>query len=214
MGLKKTASIVSSIVMGVATIGYPVAAYFAFRHLSPRDASALLIVLFIPAAVARMSSRSRQALAPLALLPLLIVGLLLTSAFTGRARLALLVPVLVNGTMLLAFASTLVKGPPLIERFARLKHDDLTPAELRWCRGWTWGWAVFLLVNGTIALVLAQLPSMDAWTTYNGLVAYILLGTMLGVEYSIRKYRFGRLGDHLLDRMLARAFTAVGRPSP
>ena len=62
--------------------------------------------------------------------------------------------------------------------------------------------AAFFLVNGGIALALARLPTMDAWTTYNGLVAYLLMGTMFGVEYSVRKYRFGRLGTHALDRLL------------
>lgn len=214
MGAKKTASIVSSIVMGVATVGYPMAAYFAFRNLPPRTASGLLIVLFIPAAVSRLSSGIRHALAPLALLPVLTVCLLLGSVIMDSADLALLVPVLINAALLLAFSTTLVKGPPIIERFARLQVDDLTPPELRWCGRWTWGWALFFLINGAFALYFARMPTMDAWTTYNGLVAYILMGTMLGVEYSVRKYRFGRLGDHLLDRMLARAFAAVRRPHP
>ncbi|MEM9457076.1 MAG: hypothetical protein AAGF11_23055 [Myxococcota bacterium] len=212
MGAKRIASIASSVVFGVALVGYPVVAYFAFRHLSPRVASAVLLVVFIPAAVSRLSARSRAALAPLAMLPLVTVGLLLGSAALGSTGLALLVPVLVNATLLLAFGATLVSGPPMIERFARLQVDDLQPAELRWCRGWTLGWSAFFLVNGSIALYLSQLPTMEAWTTYNGLVAYILMGTMFGVEYSVRKYRFGRLGTHLLDRILRRTFEALGHP--
>lgn len=211
MGASKTASIVSSIVFGVALVGYPIAAYFAFRYLSPRVASAVLLVVFIPAAISRLSARSRAALAPLAMLPLLTVGLLLASAALDSAGLALLVPALVNATLLLAFGVTLLSDPPMIERFARLQVDDLQPDELRWCRGWTWGWSAFFLVNGGIALYLALLATMEAWTTYNGLIAYILMGTMFGVEYSVRKYRFGRLGTHLVDRTLRRIFEAFGR---
>lgn len=213
MDAKKIASIASSIVFGVALVGYPIAAYFAFTHLSPRVASAVLLAVFIPAAVSRLSARSRAALAPLAMLPLLTVGLLLASAASGSAGLALLVPVLINATLLLAFGATLVRGPPMLERFARLQVDDLEPAELRWCKGWTWGWSAFFGFNGGTALVLALRPTMEAWTTYNGLVAYILMGTMFGVEYSIRKYRFGRLGTHVLDRALRRAFEALGHES-
>jgi len=214
MGARRTASIVSAVGLGLAMIGYPVAAYFAFRHLEPRMASGVLLLMFVPAAASRLAASTRRALAPLALLPVLTAALLLGSAALGSATLALLVPVVVNATLLLVFGATLVRGPPMIERFARLQVEDLTPAELRWCRGWTWGWSVFFLLNGGIALALAQLPTMDAWTTYNGLVAYILLGTMFGVEYSIRKYRFGRLGDHLLDRALRRVFAALGRSHP
>ncbi|MCA9707283.1 MAG: hypothetical protein KDK70_15630 [Myxococcales bacterium] len=211
MGARTVASIAASVTFGVAAVGYPIAAYFAFRHLSPRVASAVLLAVFVPAAVSRLSARTRAALAPLALLPVLTVVLLLASAALGSTGLALLVPGLINATLLLSFGATLVWGPPIIERFARLQVDDLTPAELRWCRGWTWGWSAFFLVNGGIALALARLPTMDAWTTYNGLVAYLLMGTMFGVEYSVRKYRFGRLGTHALDRLLRRTFEALGR---
>lgn len=214
MGPRKITSIIASVLFGVAVVGYPVAAYFAFRHLSPKMAAAVLLAVFIPAAISRLGARTRAALAPLAMLPLLTVGLLLGSAVLGSARLALLVPVLISATLLVAFALTLFRGPPMIERFARLQVDDLAPAELRWCLAWTWGWSAFFLVNGTIALVLSLQPTMDAWTTYNGLVAYALMGTMFGVEYSIRKYRFGRLGTHPLDRLLRRAFEAFGHTSP
>lgn len=203
---------VASIVFGVALIAYPVAAYFAFTHLEPRFAAAVLLIAFIPAAVYRLRSEVRRALAPFAAIPVLTAGMLAGSAIVGSAALALMVPVVINGALLFAFGSTLVWGPPMIERFARMQVDDLDDRELRWCRAWTWGWSAFFLLNGTTAAVLAAQPTMDAWTTYNGLIAYILMGHMFGIEYTVRKYRFGRLGDHVLDRALRRIFAAI-RPA-
>ena len=127
----------------------------------------------------------------------------------GSTRFALLLPVAINATLLVAFASTLFRGPPLIERFARLTVNDLSEAELRWCRGWTIAWSAFFVVNGGVALALALAGSLWAWTAYNGLVSYIAMGMLFGIEYTVRKYRFGRFGDHALDRMLSR----ILRPS-
>jgi uncharacterized membrane protein len=203
---------VASIVFGVALIAYPVAAYFAFTYLEPRLAAAALLVAFLPAAIYRLRSEVRRALAPFAAIPVLTAGLLAGSAALGSTTLALLVPVFINAALLFAFGSTLLWGPPLIERFARMQVEDLSEPELRWCRAWTIVWSVFFVFNGSTAGVLATLPTMDAWTTYNGLISYILMGHLFGIEYTVRKYRFGRLGDHVLDRALRRIFAAI-RPA-
>jgi uncharacterized membrane protein len=200
---------IASVAFGVALVAYPVAAYVSFSYLQPRVAAAVLLVAFVPAALARLRSPARRVLAPLALLPVLAALMLVGSVVLASTDLALLVPVALNAALLVAFGSTLRFGPPMIERFARLQVEDLGPAELRWCRGWTWGWMAFFAVNGLLAAVVTWRGSMAAWTAYNGLWAYVLMGHLLGIEYTVRKYRFGRLGDHALDRALARMFGAI-----
>ncbi len=200
-----------SIVAAVAMVAYPVGVYFAFAHLPARIASLVLLAVFVPAVVARLGGKTRQVVVPLAFLPAVTVGLLGVSAVLDTVDVALLVPVAINAALLSGFVFTLWREPPMIERFARLQVDDLSSAELRWCRGWTWGWAAFFFVNGAVALVLARGADLQAWTVYNGLVAYVLMGTMFGVEYVLRKYRFGRLGDNPLDRLLRAGFEALGK---
>jgi uncharacterized membrane protein len=117
------------------------------------------------------------------------------------------VPVLINAGLLATFAATLRRPPPMIERFARLQDPDLRPAEVAWCRLWTWLWRGYFTVNACISALHATRGSLWSWTTYNGLVSYLIAGTLFGVEYSIRKYRFGRLGVHWLDRSLGRIFS-------
>jgi uncharacterized membrane protein len=196
----------ASIVGAVALVGYPVAVFFALDAFSPRVAVLLLLCVMLPSAVARVRSFNRAAMRSLAVVPIVAAALLLLAAALGSTRFALLLPAAINGTLLVAFATTLVRDPPIIERFARLTVDDLNDAELRWCRGWTWGWSAFFLVNGGIALALALWGSLWAWTVYNGLVGYIAMGMLFGIEYTVRKYRFGRWGDHALDRTLRRLF--------
>jgi uncharacterized membrane protein len=73
-------------------------------------------------------------------------------------------------------------------------------------------WSAFFVVNGGIALALAVGGWLLAWAAYNGVVGYIAMGMLFGIEYTVRKYRFGRLGDHALDRGLRWIFSTV-RPT-
>ncbi len=205
---------VATIVGAVALVGYPVAVFFALQRFSPRVAALLLLAVMLPSAIARLRSYDRAAMRSLALVPVVAATLLVLSAVLGSTRFALLLPAAINATLLVAFATTLVRPPPIIERFARLVVDDLSEAELRWCRGWTWGWSAFFFVNGGVALALALGGSLLAWTTWTGLVGYIAMGTLFGIEYTLRKRRFGRFGDHALDRFLRWSFRTLRLSHP
>jgi len=91
----------------------------------------------------------------------------------------------------------------MIERFARLQVQDLSAAELGWCRRWTFIWCAFFTANGLAALALALAAPLAWWTLYNGLLAYGLIGLLCAGEYVLRKRRFGRFSDTLPDRLLA-----------
>jgi hypothetical protein len=65
-------------------------------------------------------------------------------------------------------------------------------------------WCTFFTFNGLVAAALALWATLYWWTLYNGLIAYILMGMLFAAEYIPRKLRFGKLGDHFLDRTLAR----------
>jgi uncharacterized membrane protein len=200
--------VLGSVVSGVCLVAYPVIAYFALRHLSPRAAAALMLLVLAPAIVPRLRSFDRRALRSVAALPLLSVALLVASVVLNSAGLVMLVPVVLNLGFLLLFGNTLRGTTPMIERFARLTDSDLTPAEQRWCRLWTWIWVVFFAGNIVIAGSLAAAGALGWWTTYTGLISYVIMGLLFGVEYPVRKYRFGRLRSHFLDQQLERSFRA------
>lgn len=122
----------------------------------------------------------------------------------------LLLPAIVNGALLASFGSTLLQGPPLIERFARLQHPDLTPAESAWCRSWTVAWSAFFATNILVAVALVVANALQLWAFYNGLLTYIVMGLFFAGEYTVRKYRFRRYGAHPLDRLLRRIFEPHG----
>ena len=75
----------------------------------------------------------------------------------------------------------------MIERVARLREPALPTAAVSYTRKVTIAWCVFFLLNGAIALYTALWASLEAWTLYNGFIAYLLIGLMFGVEWLIRR---------------------------
>lgn len=104
-----------------------------------------------------------------------------------------LYPVLVNLAFLIAFAWSLGTSQSMVERLARLTEPDLPPAGVAYTRTVTWVWCVFFVVNGAIALATALWASEAVWSLYNGVIAYVLMGLLFGIEYLVR-LRIKRIG--------------------
>lgn len=96
-------------------------------------------------------------------------------------------PVLVNILMLLLFGGSLFTAQSLVERLARLQTPDLPPSGVAYTRKITQIWCVFFVCNGLVAAILATLGWHRAWAIYTGLVAYILMGLLMGGEWLYRK---------------------------
>ncbi|WP_283150668.1 hypothetical protein [Silvimonas soli] len=98
-----------------------------------------------------------------------------------------LYPVLVNVAMLIVFALSLKAPQTMIERMARLTEPDLPESGVRYTRRVTIAWCLFFAINGSIALATVLYNDARVWTIYNGLIAYVLIGLMLGGEWLIRQ---------------------------
>ena len=186
----------------VVALLYPGIVYFALTRMDARELAWLLLPVVLLAALSRLPrerrARSLQALATPAAMALLIA---LTALLDDR-RFLLVMPVLVNAILFAGFAGSLLGETPLVERFARMQVDDLSPAEVEYCRHVTWTWSAFFVVNGGIAALLAWLAPLSWWALYTGFLSYVLIGLLGATEYVIRKYRFGRYGATPIDRVL------------
>ena len=191
-------------------VAYPVAVYVGLTRFSARAVGLLLLVLLLPSLVRTLLSAPRGELRGVLPVPLITLGLITLSATLNDQRFILALPVLISLTFLYGFTSSL-RGVPMVERFARLQDGDLSPEKVRYCRSVTKVWSVFFAINAAIAATLALLAPLSAWALYCGLIAYILIGTLAGTEYTIRKYRFRDYSDRFHDRLLSRLFppTAV-----
>lgn len=203
---------VVGVLSAMTFVAYPIVAFVALRLWPPRTAMLVMVASFVPTIwLRRRRGPNASPFGLMAWVPWVTVGLLIVGAWVGKAGLALWAPVVVNATLCMTFTMTLFRGPPLVERFARMSVRDLGAAELRWCRVWTALWAAFFVMNGATAGVLAVYGPLAWWALYTGILGYIAVGVMFGIEYTVRKFRFGRLGSHPLDRMLDWAFRGVRR---
>ncbi len=192
------------VVIAVVGLAYPLLIYAGLVLIGPRTLAAVAAVVLLAHAASGWRRWRRDDLARAAVPVLLVAVVLAVAAAIDDGRIFLFVPALVNGAMLIAFARTLVRGPSIVETFARLRHPELLPGRAPYLRAVTAVWCGFFAVNIAVSLVLAVHGSLATWTLYNGLIAYLIVGLLLGAERVYRYWRFrGSYGD-LLDPVLRR----------
>lgn len=169
------------IVTSLVVIAYPLAVYFGLHYL-PTGSIALALCAIL---VIRLLIQKQQVKA--LMLPI-VVGIALTAgSFIAKQNEWLLYyPVVINLTMLALFGYSLKQGPSMIERLARLKEPDLPDEAITYLNKVTLIWCGLFVFNGCMALYTALYTSIEIWTLYNGLIAYLLIGTLLGGEWLYR----------------------------
>lgn len=115
------------------------------------------------------------------------IVLCVASALLKTHQLLLFWPVIVNMVMLAVFGGSLWTSMPLVERLARLQDPNLPPEGVRYTRRVTQIWCAFFVLNGTIALFTAVHGDMRLWTAWNGMIAYLLMGTLMAGEWLVRR---------------------------
>ncbi len=164
------------------TGAYPLIVYFSLGQVEPRYLALLLLVL----GGLRWMVGGAQVLQArwLALAALLLAG---STALLNQSLPLKLYPVLVNLVLLLVFATSLMRGPSVVERIARLQEPELDAHGQAYARRVTEVWCGFFVLNGSIALATALWASAETWALYNGLIAYLLIGALMGGEWLLRR---------------------------
>lgn len=197
-------------------LAYPLVIYTAHSRLGTRAVGGILLGLYGASLLLRMRG-SRAELWHLLRQHAALAALILAAIALGDRTLLLLLPMLVSLYLLATFSWSLRRGPPMIERFARMVEDDLPDFTLPYCRRVTAVWCVFLAANAALVLALALAAPVAWWALYTGALFYALLGLLLGGEFVFRKWWFRYYGDGPADRFMARLFpperTANGRRS-
>lgn len=114
------------------------------------------------------------------------IVLCIASILLKTHQLVLFYPVVVNIVMLTVFGGSLWTAMPLVERLARLHDPYLPPEGIRYTRRVTQVWCLFFVINGGIALFTALQGDMTLWTAWNGMIAYLLIGALMGGEWLVR----------------------------
>lgn len=187
-------------------IAYPLLIYLGLQSFEPRTLAIALAAGLLVRVIWMGRGRAGVSLSRLLLAPVAVACVLVVTAIFNEGRVFLFVPALVNLALLVSFAHTLRGGPSMIETFARLQADDLSPAELRYAVGLTRIWCVFFFCNGGVALVLAVSASVGVWAFYTGFFSYLLMGTLFAIEFLYRTWRFRRYVGGPLNPLLERLF--------
>lgn len=168
------------IAFGLLSLAYPVLVYVAMGRFEPRW---LALLLFAVAVLRAVTTRERVwwiAAAGAGVLALL-------ATLFNEALPLKLYPALVNAAMLAVFAGSLRFGPPVVERLARMQEPDLPPFAVQYTRRVTQVWCGFFILNGGLAVATALWSTDQVWAFYNGLLAYIMMGTLFAGEWLIRR---------------------------
>jgi uncharacterized membrane protein len=93
------------------------------------------------------------------------------------------------------FASSLQPGSvPLVTRFALIIRGELPEYVTVYTRKATMAWVLFFATMLLINIVLAIWASLETWSYFSNVIAWILTGAMFLGEYLVRRYS---MPDHV-----------------
>jgi uncharacterized membrane protein len=166
---------------------YPLLIFAGLQFFDPRSVGLLVLVglavRYRLHAARLLTGFSMVQFVALSIPPLLGLAVLATNSET----LLRLYPASISASMLILFGVTLLHPPTMVERFARMQERELTAASVRYTRRVTEAWCAFFVINGTIAVYTAAFASREAWALYNGLIAYLVMGTLFAGERLVRR---------------------------
>ncbi len=178
--------VIVNLLMGMLLLAYPFVVFIGLKYVEPRWLAIFLLCIISIRLFLSKSLVSKMPWLPIAT-GLGALVLLFSTAFNNDLGI-LLYPVAINAAMLGAFGYSLYKKPSIIEGFARLREPNLDAQGVEYTEKVTFFWCIFFVLNGSIALYTALYMSKDAWTLYNGLLSYMAMGLLFGIEYLVRCY--------------------------
>lgn len=197
------AKTVITVILAIGVVLYPILVYFGTGFISLRIISLLIGTCLI---LSLFLQRNRPPQLHLLLPIILGVILCLTGAFMNYPSLTLYLPVLFSVGFFISFAYTLLFPPSMVEIFARMIIPERSPDEIAYCRRITIVWVIFFGLNGSVAFFTACCASIAAWSLYNGLLSYVVIGIIFAVELCYRYWRFRRYAGLPTDFIFKKIF--------
>lgn len=190
-----------NLLVAAALVLYPILVYVGLAYVDLQTIMlSLMTVLLLRHWQASKTTGTNKAILPTAFTGVMLIGSLLLlslSALTDDLIGMRLYPVWINLCLLAVFAFSLYHPPTIIERFARLTEPNLSPFALAYIRKVTQVWCGFFLVNASIAFYTAYFCDLATWTWYNGVISYVAIGTLFGVEFIVRQWVKKQDPDHV-----------------
>ena len=170
---------------GCGILAYPFFIYFGIKFNLLKVLLPALAVLFIARIFCFKNLKGIKTLLA-AVSALCATVICIIALMADSERIARYYPVCVNAILFLLFGGSLFTDRPIITRLALLYDKTLPAYAINYTRIVTIVWVFFFLANGAMAFITAQFYTVEVWTLYNGFIAYILIGTLVGCEYLAR----------------------------
>ena len=165
-------------------MAYPLLVYLGLPFLPP----SILVIVALSLLALRLLA-ARGVVHDRWLRPLLVAAVILVALAVIDSRAAVKAyPVLLSLAAACVFGASLIWPPTVVERLARLTEPDLSPEGVTYTRTVTHIWAVFLCGNAAVAAAIGLWGSLAQWTLWNGLVSYLLMGTLFIGEMLVRRF--------------------------
>jgi uncharacterized membrane protein len=182
------AAAISGALAAILAVGSPVVLYYAVRRGRAYEGALLLLAYALLRAVPTVLAATKEQRRIAMRLPLIAVLSAIVGVVLDAPRALLVLP----SASQLAFSATFLaslRSTPLVENFARMKHRELTPAQIAYCRTVTKVWAAVLGVSAAVGLALAAFASLEIWTWYTSVGIYVVVGMTYAIEYVVRRAR-------------------------
>lgn len=180
--------IVIKLLLGTLIALYPFAIYFGLNYFEAKYLAVflclVLLLRYLSGGGLSVAGSKKQKIIIAVLATVLIVFSFAENSIEGLK----LYPVVINFSLLLTFTYSLFHPPAMIERIARLKEPELDDEGIQYTRLITKLWCGLFVFNGAAALYTSFFCSIETWVLYNGLIAYLLIGTLLGGEFLYRYF--------------------------
>lgn len=168
---------------------YPFIILFGLKYLPPTFFGvALLFLLAMRYGV--LLPEERPVLVPILLI---FVTYALVAAISGSQAMLLYYPAVVSFTLCGVFLNSLRQGDPLLLRIIRARGWPISEHGPRYLYRLTAIWSGFFIANGLVS-IWTSTQSLEIWTFYNGFLSYVLIATLMGVEYIFRRWYKRRMG--------------------
>ncbi|MDE2344895.1 MAG: hypothetical protein KGL13_00360 [Gammaproteobacteria bacterium] len=171
---------------------YPVVIYFFEDHLSPSQLLSGLLLL-VCARLLVLTWRKPKYRARYAILACAIFfAAIFIPSYMPHLQLLYLrfYPALFSLVAFSVFFISLFTKMPLVERLARIQYPNLSQHAVLYTYRVTLIWCCVLFLNVAVSMYTAVATSLAAWSFYNGLLIYFILGGVYTCEYLIRLYLF------------------------
>jgi uncharacterized membrane protein len=173
----------------LAGIGYPVLEHVAASAETPSLFGALVAITPLTCLACILAWRSPRRPVMLAVCLAAFAGMYFMSDWllAHYEWVFLLQHAGIYALLCFAFGRTLQAGhTPMVTGLARMVHETMTPALIRYTRSVTWAWTIYFGTTSALSLLLFRVAPIAVWSTFANLLGPVLLVLMFAAEYGVR----------------------------